>query len=89
MAMEQFRQRLMRTKTLISQGSFDSDGAPAPLAAGLKKVLTTVDLVSLGVGSCVGTGIYVVAGMVAKNIAGPSTIFSFILAAAASMLSGN
>jgi cationic amino acid transporter 14 len=84
--MEQIKQRLMRTKTLISQGSFESDGAP--LAAGLKKVLTTVDLVSLGVGSCVGTGVYVVAGMVAKNVAGPSAIFSFMLAAAASMLSG-
>ncbi|XP_045595896.1 solute carrier family 7 member 14 [Procambarus clarkii] len=54
----------------------------------LKKVLTTVDLTSLGVGSCVGTGMYLVAGMVAKNIAGPGVILSFTIAAIASIFSG-
>ena len=54
----------------------------------LKKVLTTVDLTSLGVGSCVGTGMYLVSGMVARNIAGPGVILSFIIAALASIFSG-
>lgn len=54
----------------------------------LAQVLTTVDLVSLGVGSCVGTGMYVVAGLVAKEMAGPGVILSFIFAAVASILSG-
>jgi len=54
----------------------------------LQKCLTTLDLTSLGVGSCVGTGMYLVAGMVARNYAGPGVVFSFIIAAVASIFSG-
>ncbi|XP_077531810.1 putative cationic amino acid transporter isoform X2 [Haemaphysalis longicornis] len=54
----------------------------------LKRCLTTLDLTSLGVGSCVGTGMYLVAGMVARNFAGPGVIFSFVIAAVASLFSG-
>lgn len=54
----------------------------------LQKCLTTLDLTSLGVGSCVGTGMYLVAGMVAKNYAGPGVVVSFIIAAVASIFSG-
>lgn len=32
---------------------------------------------------------YLVAGMVARNIAGPGVVFSFIIAAVASIFSGN
>ena len=53
-----------------------------------QKVLTTWDLTSLGVGSCAGTGMYLVAGMVAHNIAGPAVILSFVIAAVASLFSG-
>ncbi|XP_070842298.1 probable cationic amino acid transporter [Chaetodon trifascialis] len=82
--------RLLRTKPVGSMGHGSDDltelaeGSPV----GLAKVLTTVDLVSLGVGSCVGTGMYVVAGLVAKAMAGPGVILSFIIAAVASILSG-
>lgn len=77
--------RVLRTKPLRSmqEGSGDLHGTSR-----LAQVLTTVDLVSLGVGSCVGTGMYVVAGLVAKEMAGPGVILSFIIAAVASILSG-
>ena len=55
----------------------------------MQKCLTTLDLTSLGIGSCCGTGMYLVAGMVARNIAGPGVVLSFIIAAVASIFSGN
>lgn len=82
--------RLLRTKPVgsMAHGSDDLTELSEGSAVGLAKVLTTVDLVSLGVGSCVGTGMYVVAGLVAKAMAGPGVILSFIIAAVASILSG-
>uniref|UniRef100_A0A672K111 Probable cationic amino acid transporter n=1 Tax=Sinocyclocheilus grahami TaxID=75366 RepID=A0A672K111_SINGR len=76
--------RILRTKPVDSMQESSDDLHGTRLA----RVLTTVDLVSLGVGSCVGTGMYVVAGLVAKEMAGPGVILSFIIAAVASILSG-
>ncbi|XP_049912426.1 probable cationic amino acid transporter [Epinephelus moara] len=82
--------RLLRTKPVgsMAHSSDDLTELGEGAAVGLAKVLTTMDLVSLGVGSCVGTGMYVVAGLVAKAMAGPGVILSFIIAAVASILSG-
>lgn len=68
----------------ISQCFFYSSS----LATIKQKCLTTLDLTSLGVGSCCGTGMYLVAGMVAKSIAGPGVVLSFFIAAIASIFSG-
>lgn len=56
--------------------------------ARLSRCLTTLDLASLGVGSCGGTGMYVVSGIVAKEMAGPGVILSFIIAGVVSLISG-
>ncbi|KAF4796145.1 putative cationic amino acid transporter [Turdus rufiventris] len=80
------RTRVLRTKPVESM--LEGTGAAATQGARLAKVLTTLDLISLGVGSCVGTGMYVVSGLVAKEMAGPGVIVSFIIAAVASILSG-
>lgn len=78
--------RILRTKPVESM--LEGSGITTLHGTKLARVLTTLDLVSLGVGSCVGTGMYVVSGLVAKEMAGPGVIVSFIIAAVASILSG-
>ena len=54
----------------------------------LKRCLTTLDLTSLGVGTVVGAGLYVVTGELARNVAGPAVILSFFIAGVAALFSG-
>jgi APA family basic amino acid/polyamine antiporter len=48
----------------------------------LHRVLGPLALTSLGVGATIGTGIYVLTGVVAREYAGPSLMIAFLLAAA-------
>jgi APA family basic amino acid/polyamine antiporter len=47
----------------------------------LHRALGPVDLVAVGIGAIIGTGIFVLTGTAAANHAGPAVILSYILAA--------
>lgn len=78
--------RWSRRKTygLEETDAMAGHGGPATLA----KVLNTFDLTLLGVGSTLGVGIYVLAGSVALDTAGPAVSLSFMVAAIASAFAG-
>ncbi|KAE8634400.1 hypothetical protein XENTR_v10002294 [Xenopus tropicalis] len=71
-----FCQKLNRVKTLEDD----------LMETSLKRCLSTIDLTLLGVGGMVGSGLYVLTGTVAKEIAGPAVIISFLIAGVASLL---
>ncbi len=55
---------------------------------GLKRALGAFNLVTLGIGAIIGTGIFVLTGPVAATAAGPAIVISFMIAAAASAFAG-
>ena len=59
---------------------FDAMRAASATPGGLKKVLGPIDLVLLGIGAIVGTGIFVLTGSGATT-AGPALALSFVVAA--------
>src|SRR5882724_2396202 len=54
----------------------------------LKRVLGPINLVTLGIGAIIGTGIFVLTGEAAAQYAGPAIVFSMLLAGFASALAG-
>lgn len=54
----------------------------------LKKTLGAFDLILLGVGAIVGTGIFILPGTVAASHSGPAIVFSFLIAAFVCALAG-
>jgi APA family basic amino acid/polyamine antiporter len=54
----------------------------------LKRVLGATNLVTLGIGAIIGTGIFVLTGQAAAQYTGPAIVLSMILAGTASALAG-
>ena len=72
---------LLRTKPIESLVAFNHEG-------GLKRVLGPGNLVSLGIGAIIGTGIFVLTGQAAAAHAGPAIVISMVLAGIVSALAG-
>ncbi|MEK6631307.1 MAG: amino acid permease, partial [Acidobacteriota bacterium] len=54
----------------------------------LKRVLGPVNLITLGIGAIIGTGIFVLTGQAAAQYSGPAIVLSMVLAGVASALAG-
>ncbi len=54
----------------------------------LKRALGPTNLITLGIGAIIGTGIFVLTGAAAANYAGPAIVLSFILAGIACVFAG-
>jgi basic amino acid/polyamine antiporter, APA family len=76
------------TKRLFATKSVDELRAHAARDHGLKRSLTALDLVMLGIGAIIGTGIFVLTGRAAAANAGPAVALSFTVAGVASTFAG-
>jgi len=83
---------VLRTKPVedvLAQGGDEDDG-PGGRAGGhgstLRRRLGPLDLMGFGVGIVIGTGIFTLTGIEAKNHAGPGVVISFAVAGLVSLL---
>jgi APA family basic amino acid/polyamine antiporter len=73
---------------LFATKSIDSLRADAAAEHGLKRALGGMDLMLLGIGAIIGTGIFVLTGHAAADNAGPAVVLSFVAAGIASGFAG-
>jgi len=73
---------LLRTKSIDALLAQQREGT------GLKRVLGPVNLVLLGIGAIIGTGIFVLTGQAAAMNAGPAIVISMLIAGFVSALAG-
>lgn len=64
--------RLTRRKTVAELRAAHTEGE-------LKRVLGPINLISLGIGTIIGTGIFVLTGQAAAQYAGPGIMISFVI----------
>jgi len=77
-------------KTGIEDGEAGIEDGPAGQenVENMRKVLTWFDLTCFGIGGIIGSGVYILSGKTAHNVAGPSVVLSFIIAGTFCIFSG-
>ncbi|HVV48295.1 MAG TPA: amino acid permease [Polyangia bacterium] len=73
---------------LFAIKSIDALRSDAAGEHGLKRALGPIDLMLLGIGAIIGTGIFVLTGQAAADNAGPAVVLSFVAAGIASGFAG-
>lgn len=76
-------ERLLKKKDIATTLSESDDQQN-----GLKRRLSAINLVALGIGAIVGTGIFVITGTAAANYAGPALTISFLISALGCIMAG-
>jgi amino acid transporter len=69
---------------MLRRKPMEGDGTPSTL----RRTLGFLSLTALGMGATLGSGVYVLWGVVARNTAGPAIVLSFAISGVASILSG-
>ncbi|MFC6009078.1 amino acid permease [Angustibacter luteus] len=81
--------KITRTKPVedvLAQLADDPDAEEGAPGRRLRKRLGPIDLMGFGIGIVIGTGIFTLTGIEAKNHAGPAVTISFVIAGAVSLL---
>src|SRR4051795_408209 len=77
---------LFRTKSVEKIGSDADGGGRAGDVGPLRRHLSARHLVAFGIGVVIGTGIFTLTGVEAKNAAGPAVVISFVIAGVVAVL---
>jgi APA family basic amino acid/polyamine antiporter len=81
--------QLFRTKSLEaiqSDVGGEDDGSPGGEVGHLRKRLTARHLIGFGIGVVIGTGIFTLTGIQARETAGPAVVISFAIAGVVALL---
>jgi APA family basic amino acid/polyamine antiporter len=81
------RHLLRNQSTSLTYESFDCESSVTS-SRSLERHMSLTDLVLVGIGSTIGSGLFVLCGLVANQYAGPASIFSWAISGMAALVSG-
>jgi basic amino acid/polyamine antiporter, APA family len=78
----------MSQKLFVTKPLHDLMEEAADTKHGLKKTLTSFNLITLGIGAIIGAGIFVLTGQASAQYAGPAIVLSFVVSGLACAFAG-